>query len=713
MATEKEEKLYQDRLKKLENLKKAGLDPYPAKGERTDTVAEALAQFKKLTSPSLAPARGGESSVSPPREGETKRGLIILAGRIKALRTHGGLIFGNIEDESGAMQFMLRQEDLGKDKFASFENFDIGDIFEAHGTLIETKRGEKTLLLTNFKILTKSLRALPDQYHGLKDVETKLRKRYLDLLANPDVREMFRQKSVFWKTVRDFMSSKGFLEVETPVLENVPGGAEAEPFVTHYNALDRDFYLRISLELPLKRLLVGGFEKVFELGRIFRNEGISTEHLQDYTQMEFYWAYADYNDLMKFLEELYRDVVKHLFGTTKVSSQGLELDWGKTWKRYDYYELFKKYAGLDLREATVKALKSAADKLKIKYEKFADKGRLIDMIYKKTVRPKLVEPGFLINPPVEAEPLAKRDPKDNSRVQRLQIMAWGTELGKGFSELNDPIDQRARFVEQMKLREQGDKEAQQLDEDFVEALEYGMPPAAGFGMSERFFEVLMDKSIRETVIFPPMKEGHHISLPRPGEGLRERSKKSQGKIPTREDALQLLHKHVKPPNLLKHMLATEALMRGLARKFGEDENKWGTAGLLHDIDYDETKDPKEHSLKGAAILEQEGIDSEIVDAVRIHNEAHGIEPVTLLDKALQTGETMTGFITACALVQPDKKLSSVNLDSAMKKYKSKGFAAGANRDIINKIEPYTGMSVKELMEICLVEMQGIADKLGL
>ena len=485
MATEKEQKLYQDRLKKLENLKKLGVDPYPAKGERTHAVSEILENFSKL---------------------EKAKKSVALTGRIKALRTHGGLVFGNIEDESGSLQFMLREEDLDKKKFSLFANFDIGDIFQATGTLLETKRGEKTLLVSDYKLLTKSLRALPDQFHGLKDLETRLRKRYLDMLANPEVREMFRKKAIFWKTVRDFFVARGFLEVETPVLESVPGGAEAEPFITHHNALDRDFYLRISLELPLKRLLVGGYEKVFEIGRIFRNEGISTEHLQDYTQMEFYWAYADYNDLMEILQELYREIVQNLFGATKISNQGVEVDWGKKWERYDYYNLFKENTGLDLHKASLDDLKAVADKLHITYENFAEKGRLTDLIYKKTVRPKLIEPGFLLNPPVEVEPLAKRDPKDPARVERVQIMAWGTELGKGFSELNDPIDQKSRFEAQMKLREAGDSEAQQLDADFVEALEYGMPPAAGFGMSERFFAVLMDKSVRETVIFPAMKE---------------------------------------------------------------------------------------------------------------------------------------------------------------------------------------------------------------
>ncbi len=688
--TEKEEKLYHDRLKKLEKIRKAGLDPFPAKGERTHTVGEVLEDFAKL------------------EKGKKK---IVLNGRIKALRAHGGLVFGNIEDESGVMQFMLREEDLGPDKFAGFENFDIGDIFEGTGRLLETKRGEKSLLLSDFKILTKSLRALPDQYHGLKDVETRLRKRYLDLLANPETREMFRKKSIFWQTVRDFLVEKGFLEVETPVLENVPGGADAEPFITHHKALDRDFYLRISLELPLKRLMVGGYEKIFEIGRIFRNEGISTEHLQDYTQMEFYWAYADYNDLMKMLEELYRKIVKNLFGTTKVTSGGVEIDWGKPWKKYDYYTLFKEHAGLDLNKTDADGLKPAADKLKIKYDKFVDKGRLIDLIYKKTVRSKLVEPGFLIDPPVEVEPLAKRSPKDRNRVERVQIMAWGTELGKGFSELNDPIDQRQRFEEQMQLREKGDKEAQMLDEDFVESLEYGMPPAAGFGMSERFFAVLMDKSIRETVIFPPMKEAQHpISLLKPHV---ESKKIPTEKIMSRDEALKLLHKHVKSPNLIKHMLATEVLMRGLARRFDEDEDTWGIAGLLHDIDYDITKDPKEHSLKGYEMLINAGLPVEICEAVKIHNPAHGIPPATLLDKALLTGETMTGFLVACALVTPDKKLANVNVDSAMKKFKSKSFAAGADRGIMLQCEPLLGMKIEELIEICLREMQKISGELGL
>ena len=485
MATEKEEQLYKDRLSKLENLKKAGIDPFPAKGQRTHTVAEVLEGFAKLS--------------------KSKKD-IILTGRIKALRAHGGLIFGNIEDGSGAMQFMLREEDLGKEKLDLFANFDIGDIFEARGSLLETKRGEKTLLLSDFQILTKSLRALPDQFHGLKDVETRLRKRYLDLLANPEVREMFRKKSIFWQTVRDFFTKQGFLEVQTPVLESVPGGADAEPFITHHNALDRDFYLRISLELPLKRLIVGGYEKVFEIGRLFRNEGIDREHLQEYDDTEFYMAYGDQEDGMALVESLFKDIVKNVTGGTETTFEGTKIEWGKKWPRVDYFEAFEKETGLDLNTATAEDLRKKAKELKINFDKTDGKNRLIDLIYKRTVRLKLIQPCFLVGHPVEISPLSKTDPKNPKKVLRFQVLAVQTELGNGWAELNDPAEQRRRFEEQMKLREQGDTEAQMMDEDYVEALEYGLPPTVGFGMSERLFAVLLDKSIRETVIFPPMKE---------------------------------------------------------------------------------------------------------------------------------------------------------------------------------------------------------------
>ncbi len=483
--SDKIEELRQVRTQKLEKLKSLGIDPYPVDSHRTHSIDQAKKKFDQLA--------------------ESKEKLT-LDGRVKSIRVHGKLIFGNLEDESGSIQFLLREDGVGEEAFRNFDLLDIGDFLEVTGSLGLSKTGEKTLEVKAYRLLAKSLLPVPQEYFGLKDLETRLRKRYLDLMTNKEVRDLFQKKSIFWKSIRSFLEDKDFMEVELNVLEQVPGGAEAEPFITHHNALDRDFYLRISLELPLKKLLVGGFEKVFEIGRIFRNEGISTEHLQDYMQMEFYWAYAEYDQLMQLCQDMYQNVIQSVTGGLKTTYDGKEIDWSGNWPKLRYFDLFEKHTGLDLNKATEGELREYAKKEKIKIEASQGKGRLIDLIYKKKVRPTLVQPCFLINPPIEIEPLAKKDPKNPKEVQRMQILAGGTELGKGFTELNDPIDQRQRFEAQMKLREAGDKEAQMLDADFVEALEYGMPPTAGFGLSERLFAVIMDKSVRETVFFPPMKE---------------------------------------------------------------------------------------------------------------------------------------------------------------------------------------------------------------
>ena len=474
--------LIKERRRKLEAVKKKGLDPYPAASYRTHKIAEVVHKFSRLS--------------------QDKK--IHLVGRVRALRDQGGVVFVDIQDGSGGFQAVLNKKSLKDFEFWK-KNLDIGDFIEVSGSLFKTKRGEKSIEVKNLKLLVKSLRAIPKEVYGIADTETLLRRRYLDLLLHPEVREIFIKKSRFWDTVRETMKKNGFLEVETPVLEAIPGGADAEPFVTRHHALKTDFYLRISLEIALKKLLVGGYEKVFEIGRIFRNEGISAEHLQDYTQLEFYWAYADYNDLMKFVEKLYKEVIKETCGSLSTTYKGQKVNWSKKWPKVDYFTVFKKEIGLDLKNATEKELWNKAVKEKLKPVKAMGRGRLIDLLFKKA-RLKMIHPCLLVDPPVEVEPLAKRISGEPDKVARFQIIACGTELGKGFSEANDPLDQRERFKEQMKLRQKGDKEAQRLDEDFLEALEYGMPPAAGFGMSERFFAVLMDKPVRETVFFPLMRQ---------------------------------------------------------------------------------------------------------------------------------------------------------------------------------------------------------------
>jgi len=362
------------------------------------------------------------------------------------------------------------------------------------------------LEVSDWKMLSKNIRPIPTEYFGLKDEEMLLRKRYLDLMMNPETRELFRKKNVFWQTTRNFLSENGFLEVQTPVFEHIPGGAEAEPFVTHHNALDQDFYMRISLELPLKKLLIGGYEKVFEIGRVFRNEGIDREHLQEYDSMEFYSAYWDLEKGMEFTEEMYKKIVLAIAGGYKTTYEDNEIDWSKKFAIIDYFTEFKKETGIDLDgEVSAEELKKKADSLGIKYETNYGKGRMVDTIYKKTVRQKLVQPCFLTGHPIEVSPLSKADPKNPKKVLRFQIIAGKSELCNAFSELNDPIDQKNRFTEQVKAREAGDTEAMMYDEDFVEALEYAMPPAFGFGFSERFFAFIMNKSVRECVIFPAMK----------------------------------------------------------------------------------------------------------------------------------------------------------------------------------------------------------------
>lgn len=489
------EDILKTKLEKLENLRKAGIDTYPEKTERSMTNKEALDNFDEI------------------------KEELYLVGRVKSLRPMGGSTFAHIEDESGKIQIFLNKKNIDLEKYKLFiDNIEVGDFIEVKGKLFKTKKEEKTLEVLDWKILSKSILPIPAEYFGIKDAEELIRKRYLDLLCNPETRELFRKKNVFWQTIRSYLSKNGFLEVQTPVLEHIPGGADAEPFVTHHNALDQDFFLRISLELPLKKLLVGGYEKVFEIGRVFRNEGIDRAHLQEFDHIEFYWAYADLQKGMEFTEEMFKKIVFSTLGKHEHEydpatpdksgngARGNKINWDIQFPIVDYFTEFKKETEIDLsKDISVEELKKKADELGIKYEKGYGMGRMIDTIYKKTVRRKLIQPCFLTGHPIEVSPLAKKDPANPKKVLRFQIIAGQSELCNAFGELNDPIDQKNRFLEQMKAREAGDAEAQMMDEDFVEAMEYGMPPAFGCGFSERLFAFIMNKSVRETVIFQAVK----------------------------------------------------------------------------------------------------------------------------------------------------------------------------------------------------------------
>ena len=430
--------------------------------------------------------------------------IVLVAGKVWSVRVHGGAVFMDLKDESGKIQLLFQKKTLGE-KFELLEYFGEGDFLAVKGELIKTQAGETTVSVAEFQLLSKSIRPLPNEWSGLKDVEERFRQRYVDLLLNDELKDLFRKKAVFWQSMRQFLLERGFLEVETPVLETTAGGADANPFVTHHDALEINLYLRISMgELWQKRLMVGGFEKTFEIGRQFRNEGLSREHLQDYTQMEFYWAYANYEDSMKLVEEMYKFVAQKTFGKLQFEINNHKIDLSRPWKKLDYTESIKKETGIDISKASPDQIKTKLKELKISFENKDSKGRLIDLLWK-SIRKSIAGPAFLVGHPVEVSPLAKRIEDRPDFVERYQVIIAGSELGNGYSELNDPIDQAERFNRQQKLRDAGDLEAQMYDSDFVRALEYGMPPVTGFGVSERLFSFLADRPIRETVLFPLLK----------------------------------------------------------------------------------------------------------------------------------------------------------------------------------------------------------------
>lgn len=476
------------RLEKLEKIKKAHINPYPAEAKKTYSLEQVKKDFDMLRDKTLT-----------------------LCGRLILIRSHGKATFAHLEDESGRMQIFLSYDDLGKEKYEFFKNFDIGDFCEVTGKLFKTKTQEKTLRVEKYRILAKTLRPLPEKWYGLKDIELKYRKRYLDLLMSPKTRKIFRKRAKIQKIIRDFLDQHGFLEVDTPVLQPVYGGAFAKPFKTHLDALDMQVYLRIACELYLKRLIIGGYEKVYEFSKDFRNEGIDRTHNPEFTQVEFYWAYADYNDMMSLVENLYSHLAKEVCGGLKIKYQGKTVDFTPPFKRVKFVEALEKYSGikgiLDMSEIDLaKKVKS----LKIKEldeKKHITKGEILEDLFDYFVQGNLWHPTFVIDHPKETTPLAKVHRSDPRLVERVEPYICGIEMGNGFTELNDPIDQRKRFEEQLEARKKGAREVHPLDSDFLEALEYGMPPTAGMGVPiDRLTMILTDSpSIRDVILFPFMK----------------------------------------------------------------------------------------------------------------------------------------------------------------------------------------------------------------
>lgn len=484
------DKIKKERRKKLENLREKGINPYPARVERTHSIEEVLSSFDKLSG---------------------KEEKVILCGRIRLIREHGKISFIEMEDGTGRIQGMLREDELGKERYRFFlDNFDIGDFVEIKGVLIQTKTGEKTIKALEYRILAKSLRPLPEKWHGLEDKEKRYRKRYLDLIMNPEVKRVFEKRTKILKLLRSYLDEHGFMEVETPVLQPLYGGASAKPFLTHLDSLDIDMYLRVSNELYLKRLIVGGFPKVYEVSKDFRNEGIDRQHNPEFTQIEFYWAYADYQDLMKFTEKMLAFVIEKVCGKLEIEFEGERLDFNPPWPRVTYRDAVFEHTGIDINK-----VKKEEDLKKVVGEKLSEfevegkvgYGALLDALYKEYVRPHLTRPCFLIDHPAELMPLAKRKEEEPGKIESFQLLVAGYELIKAYSELNDPLDQKRRWLEQEGLAKKGLEEHEVLDEDYIEALEYGMPPTAGWGLGiDRLTAILTgEHSIRDVIFFPFMK----------------------------------------------------------------------------------------------------------------------------------------------------------------------------------------------------------------
>ncbi len=489
--TSRLEYINKQRLEKLERIRARGVDPYPRRYHRSHTTQQAIALLDKRE-----------------ESGKSDTPVVNVAGRITASRSMGKISFVDIRDGSGKLQLYFSRERLGEE-YKTLKDFDIGDFMGASGRLFRTKSGEPTLDVDSFAMLAKSLQPLPEKWHGLSDTDKRYRQRYLDLIANAEVKDVFRLRSQVIIGIRQFLNQQGFIEVETPVLQPSAGGALARPFITHHHTLDHDFYLRIAPELYLKRLIVGGFDKVYELGRIFRNEGISTKHNPEFTMLESYEAYADYNDVMEMLETMVSEVCQQIFFRNKVQFGDNAIDFKPPWRRISLREAVVKYSGVDfVQYPEVDLLRDRMEKLNMEVDPQKNWAKLVDELISTFVEPNLIQPTFVVDYPVSLSPLAKTTPDNDRVVERFEAFAGGMEIANAFTELNDPIEQRKRFEEQMKERQGENGEAWTIDEDFLLAIEHGMPPAGGLGVGiDRLVMLLTNQqSIREVILFPQLRE---------------------------------------------------------------------------------------------------------------------------------------------------------------------------------------------------------------
>ncbi|MBI2636379.1 lysine--tRNA ligase [Candidatus Peregrinibacteria bacterium] len=705
----------QFRLQKAQIIRQQGMQPYASSFDRTHTLmaARALNDEEKT----------------------------VIAGRVVLLRDMGKMTFLALQDHTGRLQIAMKEEDIGKGKYKEMLHLlDLGDFIGIRGKRFTTQKGEPTVRASEWTMLSKALRQPPEKWHGIADQETAWRQRYLDTVSNRGSFDRFIFRSAFLKKLREFYWSHEFVEVETPVLVNAASGALAKPFTTHHEAYDLDVFLRIAPETFLKECLIGGFDRVFEVARVFRNEGLDPSHLQDFTMVEHYAAYWDYLENMKFTEKMLSSIIGEMLETTKTkihdrNGKSVAVDFATPWPRMSIRQAIIGGCDIDIaksnsRGALMEAMKKESIRLDVPTENLS-MGNLIDQLYKKVCRPNFTSPVFITDHPIELSPLARRNDDNPDITDRFQLVVGGWEVVNAYSELIDPMDQARRFDEQDKANAGGDNEAHRKDDEFVTALEYGCPPCSGWGMGvDRIVALLTQQTnLRDVVLFPLMKPLAKTMSP----FLSQKSEPNPTPNPNPNPPSSLPPQHLEYGHLLpaahgllskhadktrSHLIATGAAMEAFAKKFGGDTATWRIAGMLHDLDWDHLeKDMHEHCGKTLEqMLAEIKSPKELLEDIRSHYaEKYGAEhPLeSMLRKCLYCVDELTGLIIAVTLVRPSKKIADVEVSSIKKKMKDKSFAAQVSREQIRKCEELLGVPLDEMIQLTLEAMKGVAREMGL
>lgn len=697
------------RREKMTELREAGIDPFGHRFERSHTAAQLHELFDGDTTEEL----------------ESANNVVTIAGRMMTKRRSGKLTFADIKDRSGRIQIFVQKPVIGEEAYEWLKKSDLGDIMGITGVVMKTKAGELSVNVTEITHLSKALRPLPDKYHGLTDVETRYRQRYLDLIANPDSMDRFMKRSKIISAIRSYMDGEGFIEVETPILMTAAGGATARPFVTHHNALDVDMYMRIATELPLKRLIVGGMERVYEIGRIFRNEGMDPKHNPEFTTMESYAAYFDFKDVMEETENIFKAAARAVTPEMKVVYQGHEIDLAKPFAQKHMLDLIKEVTGVDFwNPMTLAEARKIAEEKGVKVESYWEVGHIIAEFFDEFVEETLIQPTFVYGYPVEVSPLAKKNAEDARFTDRFELYIVGGEYANAFTELNDPIDQRQRFEAQAAEKAAGNDEAEGIDEDYIEALEYGMAPTGGLGVGiDRLVMLLTDTdTIRDVLLFPTMKQNgakpaNVASKQVKDAPVEKAADQLDEPIPakklSRDEAWEILTQYVDDPSLLAHSQIVEAIMRYYARQNGADEDVWGVTGLLHDMDWQKWE--AEHTFKATEILRDRGVDEVYIHAIQSHayHFETEVEPVTLMEKTLYAMDELSGLIYADVQIRPSHSILDVKVKSINKKFRQASFARGIDRNAINEGLAMLNMELNTAIEGCINAMKENVDELGL